>query len=64
MMISNTKTDSDNVIDVATSIEMVALKGASQRAKQVRQRGKAFGYPANEDHKTIYGVNHQDYRKT
>lgn len=60
MMISNTKSDNEQVLDVATSIEMVATKGASQRAKQVKQRGKAFGYPTNEDQKTIYGVNHLD----
>ena len=60
MMISNTKSDNEQVIDVATSIEMVATKGTSQRAKQMKQRGKAFGYPSNEDHKTIYGVTHQD----
>lgn len=33
MIISNTKSDNEQVIDVATSIEMVATKGNSQRAK-------------------------------
>ena len=60
MMIPNTKSDNEQVIDVGTSIEMVAMKGSSQRVKQLKQRGKAFGYPTNEDHKTIYGANHQD----